>query len=183
MSSDPLNQVTPFHWGEIALSQVIYIDGVPHATKTAIGEWLEYADTRMAINTIVDRNAYVRPWSVDVKLTSTDGKAYSTEVFHPIGFLLIVMESGQPRAKAMKQAVAEFVWNFAGPKQLSPRLRHDLIRTRIVLLREIEASRDAFVTAALVKTLQDVSLQLGMPLPAMNYLGAGRQQLPLGLTA
>jgi hypothetical protein len=182
MSSDTLNQVTPFHWGEIALSQVIYIDGVPHASKTAIGEWLEYGDARVAVNKIVARNGYINQWSVDTKLVSTDGKNYSTEVFHPIGFLLIVMESGQPKAQAMKQAVAEFVWNFAGPKQLTPRLRHDLIRTRIVLLREIEASRDAFVTAALVKTLQDVSLQLGMPLPAMNFLGAGRQQLALGLT-
>jgi hypothetical protein len=181
MSIDALNTVNAFTWGEIALSQVIYIDGVPHATKTAIGEWLEYADPRDAINKIVERNEYIRPWSVAVKLTATDGKNYSTEVFHPIGFLLIVMESGQPKAQAMKQAVAEFVWNFAGPKQLTPRLRHDLIRTRIVLLREIEASRDAFVTAALVKTLQDVSLQLGMPLPSMNYLGAGRQQLTLGL--
>lgn len=182
MSSETLNPITPFTWGEINLSQVIYIDGVPHCTRRAIGDWLEYGDGQNAIDRLIGRNPHLDAHAVPVKLTGTDGKNYSTNVYHPIGFLLIVMESGQPKAQAMKQAVAEFVYSFAGPKQLTPRLRLDLIRTRIVLLREIEASRDAFVTAALVKTLQDVSLQLGMPLPGMGYLGAGRQQLSLGLS-
>jgi prophage antirepressor-like protein len=182
MSNDALNQITPFSWGEISLTQVAYIDGVPHCTRKAIGEWLEYADGQKAIDNLIARNPHLGDHSVPLSLRGTDGKIYTIEVFHPIGFLLIVMESGQPKAHAMKRAVAEFVWSFAGPKGLTPRLRHDLTRTRIVLLREIEASRDAFVTAALVKTLQDVSLQLGMPLPSMNYLGAGRQQLTLGLT-
>lgn len=182
MSSDTLNQITPFAWGEIELSQVAYVDGIPHCTRRAVGEWLEYANPHQAVDTLITRNPHLADHSVLLNLRTTDGKNYSTEVFHPIGFLLIVMESGQPKAHAMKKAVAEFVYTFAGPKQLTPRLRLDLIRTRIVLLREIEASRDAFVTAALVKTLQDVSLQLGMPLPGMNYLGAGRQQLSLGLS-
>lgn len=183
MSSNPLNPVSSFTWHDIELSQVIYVEGIPHATKAAIGEWLEYADPRVSVNKIVERNPYVRPWSVDVKLTSTDGKAYSTEVFHPIGFLLIVMESGQPKAQSMKEAVANFVWNFAGPKDLTPRLRHDLTKTKASLLKQIEESRDAFITATLVKMLQGISLQLGEPLPPLNLLGANRQQLPLGLTA
>lgn len=182
MSTDTLNQITPFAWGEIELSQVAYIDGIPHCTRRAIGEWLDYTDPQKAIDNVIARNPHLGAHSVPLNLRGTDGKNYSTEVFHPIGFLLIVMESGQPKAHAMKKAVAEFVWSFAGPKTLPQRLRLDLIRTRIVLLREIEASRDAFVTAALVKTLQDVSLQLGMPLPGMNFLGAGRQQLSLGLS-
>ena len=92
-------QVQPFNWGEIELSQTVLIDGIPHATKTAIGEWLEYADPRVAINVIVDRNPHIDHYSTDIKLISVDGKNRDTKVYHPIGFLLIVMESGQPKAR------------------------------------------------------------------------------------
>ena len=37
---------TPFTWGDITLSQVVDIDGTPHITKQAIGEWLEYIEHR-----------------------------------------------------------------------------------------------------------------------------------------
>lgn len=84
-----MNEVTPFHWGEIALSETVFIDGVPHATKTAIGEWLEYAEPRVAVNNILARNSYIEAHSVDINLISTDGKKYDTKVYHPIGFLLI----------------------------------------------------------------------------------------------
>ena len=39
---------TPFTWGDITLSQVVDIDGTPHITKQAIGEWLEYIEPRKA---------------------------------------------------------------------------------------------------------------------------------------
>lgn len=110
-------EVTPFHWGDIALSETVFIEGAPHATRFAVGEWLEYADPQNAIDVILGRNPHIKTHSVPVKLTGTDGKKYDTKVYHPIGFLLIVMESGQPKAQQMKQAVAEFVWHFAGPKR------------------------------------------------------------------
>lgn len=95
-----MSNLTPFAFGDIELTETLSIGGVPHATKTAIGTWLGYADPRVAINKILERNPHLMTWSVDVKLTSTDGKNYDSSVFHPVGFLLIVMESGQPRAVA-----------------------------------------------------------------------------------
>lgn len=171
--------ITPFHWGEIALSETVFIDGAPHATKTAIGEWLEYAEPRVAVNKILERNSYIEAHSVDVKLTSTDGKKYDTKVYHPIGFLLIVMESGQPKAKAMKQAVAEFVWHFAGPRRMSFKERTELLKLSRVLLNDVAKTRDAFVQNGLVTHLREVHLALGQPLPDIATLGMDAAQLPL----
>ncbi len=112
-------ELAPFVWGSIELSQATYVNGVPCATRQAIGEWLEYADPQKAVDNILAKNLHIERHSVPLKLRATDGKNYDTSVYHPIGFMMIVMESGQPRAKAMKEAVAEFVWRFAGPQDLS----------------------------------------------------------------
>lgn len=171
--------LTPFAWGEIELSETIQIDGVPHATKTAIGEWLDYADPRDAINKIIERNPHLRRWSVAVKLTATDGKNYDSEVFHPVGFLLIVMESGQPIAHAMKQVVAEFVHRYAGPQKLSFRETDALQKRRMALLDRLNKTKDAFVQAALLSDLRDVSLALGVAVPNVALLGTDAKQLLL----
>jgi len=34
----------------------VYRDGIPHATRAAIGEWLEYADPQKAIDKLLERN-------------------------------------------------------------------------------------------------------------------------------
>jgi len=174
-----MNEVTPFHWGEIALSETVFIDGAPHASRFAIGEWLEYADPQNAIDVILGRNPYIEAHSVPVKLTGTDGKKYDTKVYHPIGFLLIVMESGQPKAKEMKQAVAEFVWHFAGPRRMSFKERTELLKLSRVLLNDVAKTRDAFVQNGLVTHLREVHLALGQPLPDIASLGKDAAQLPL----
>jgi prophage antirepressor-like protein len=171
--------LTPFAWGEIELSETILIDGVPHATKTAIGEWLDYADPRDAINKIIERNQHLRRWSTAVKLTAVDGKNRDTEVYHPVGFLLIVMESGQPRAHAMKQAVAEFVHQYVGRQELSFRETDALQKRRLALLDRLNKTKDAFVQAALLSDLRDVSLCLGVAVPNVALLGTDAKQLAL----
>lgn len=144
------NQATTFSWNQIALSEVVMIDGVPHATRRAIGQWLEYADAQKAIDNILARNPHLENHSVPLSLRGTDGKNYGTSVYHPIGFLLIVMESGQPQAHAMKAAVAEFVWSFVGPRKLSFREMDALIKRRADLRRELAgcaeqgAAQDAY---------------------------------------
>ncbi|SEO63998.1 hypothetical protein [Nitrosovibrio sp. Nv6] len=174
-----MNEVTPFHWGEIALSETVFIDGAPHASRFAIGEWLEYEDPAEGIRKILNRNSYIEEHSVPVKLTATDGKKYDTKVYHPIGFLLIVMESGQPKAQAMKQAVAEFVWHFAGPRRMSFKERTELLKLSRVLLNDLAKTRDAFVQNGLVTHLREVHLALGQPLPDTAMLGKDAAQLPL----
>lgn len=171
--------LTPFAWGEIELSETILIDGVPHATKTAIGEWLDYADPRDAINKIIERNQHLRRWSTAVKLTAVDGKNRDTEVYHPVGFLLIVMESGQPRAHAMKQAVAEFVHQYVGRQELSFREVDALQKRRMALLDRLNKTKDAFVQAALLSDFRDVSLALGVAVPDIALLGTDAKQLLL----
>lgn len=110
------NMPTPFEWGEVQLSETVLIDDVPYPTRRAIGECLKYEFPQQAIAKILERNPHIEEHSVVVNLTSTDGKKYETNVYHPIGLLLIVMESGQPAAHRLKRAIAEFVWHFAGPQ-------------------------------------------------------------------
>lgn len=103
--------LVPFKFGEagerIELREACYLDGRPHFTRRAIGEWLEYADPQKAINTLIERNPHIE--GVDLKLRSTDGKFYETSVYDPIGFQLIVFESRQPKAIQYKIAVAHLV--------------------------------------------------------------------------
>jgi hypothetical protein len=173
------NDISPFVWGDIELSEVLYLNNAPHATKTAIGEWLEYADPRTAINSILDRNRYIDEHSTDVKLTSVDGKNRDTKVYHPIGFLLIVMESGQPKAQAMKQAVAEFVWHFAGPRKMSFKERTELLKLSRTMVNDLGKTKDSFVVQALLNHLREVHLTLGQPLPDLKFLGQDIKQLAL----
>jgi hypothetical protein len=119
-------QLTEFNYGDIALSQSVLICDIPHMTRQAIGEWLEYENPIRSISKLLERNHHIEAHSVVVKLTTTDGKNYDTNVYHPIGFLLIVMESGQPKAKQKKVEVAEFVWHFCNkasalPEDISPK--------------------------------------------------------------
>lgn len=173
------NDISPFVWGGIELSEVLYLDNAPHATKTAIGEWLEYADPRDAINKILERNPYIEAHSTAVKLTAVDGKNRDTTVYHPIGFLLIVMESGQPKAQAMKQAVAEFVWHFAGPRKMSFKERTELLKLSRTLLADLGKTKDSFVVQAIIAHLREVHLTLGQPLPDLKWLGQDIRQLAL----
>ncbi len=48
-------------------------------TLRAIGEWLEYRKPENALTLIIRRNPHIKPFSVSVRLTSTDGKEYETE--------------------------------------------------------------------------------------------------------
>ena len=171
--------ISNFIWGDIALSQVAYVDGIPHATRAAIGEWLEYADPQKAIDNILARNSYIEAHSVPLNLRGTDGKNYDTFAYHPIGFLLIVMESGQPKAQAMKQAVAEFVWHFAGPRKVNFKERESLLKLRRNLINDLARTKDAFCQQALLADLREVSLACGLPVPDVAFLGKNADQLAL----
>ena len=172
-------QVTTFIWGDIDLSQTVMIDGIPHATREAIGEWLGYDDPGRAISKLLERNSYIEEHSTVVKLTTVDGKNRDVFVYHPIGFLLIVMESGQPKAQEMKQAVAEFVWHFAGPRRMSDRTRMELMKLRKALVEQLAKTRDAFAQACLIADLREVSLALGSAVPDVALLGTDAQQRAL----
>jgi len=164
-------ETTPFMWGDIHLSQTVFIDGAPHATRTAIGEWLEYVDNPQdRIRRIVGRNTYIDDYSVAVKLTATDGKIYTNKVYHPIGFLLIVMESGQTKAQLMKKAVAEFVWHFAGPRHLSHKDKLELRKFKKSLCMDIDRAKSAFTVKALTEQLLGVCMELGESMPDVGLL-------------
>jgi len=175
------NQPAPFKWGEIELSQAVFVDGVPHVTRAAMGEWLEYAEPQKAIDKILLRNSHIEHYSVHVKLGCTDGKNYDVSVFHPIGFLLTVMESGQPKATAMKVAVAEFVWHFAGGRKMSSKQEADLIKLQFSIVKELVNMKDLFGRTILLERLGRICFELRQQMPDMELLGqnVNQKELPL----
>jgi prophage antirepressor-like protein len=117
--SKTMFQLSAFAYGDIALTQTVLIKGIPHVTRQGIGEWLEYSDPQKSIDKILARNPHIESYSTPVNLTGVlRERSYETNVYHPIGFLLIVMESGQPKAKQKKMEVAEFVWHFSNPSKV-----------------------------------------------------------------
>lgn len=173
------NQLSHFSFEAIELTEVVHLDGVPHITRAAIGRWLEYADPQKAVDKILERNPHLEAWGTHVKLGGMGGaRDYETKVYHPVGFLLIVMESGQPKAHAKKEAVASFVWNF-NRQPLAPKERMELLKLRRTLINDLARSRDAFAQQALMDDLRRVSQSLGQPLPSEALLGKDPKQMAL----
>jgi len=173
------NLPSSFAWGDIELSQTIIIDNIPHTTRSAIGEWLEHSDPVRAVSKLLDRNPHIENYSTVVNLTTIDGKDRQVSVYHPIGFMLIVMESGQPKAHAMKVAVAEFVWHYAGPQKLNFKQQMELIKLQLSLFKALGKTKDAFVIQGLTERLSRVCLQLGQPMPDRAILGKDLNQLEM----
>lgn len=169
-------QPAPFSWGDISLSQAVFVDDVPHVTRRAVGEWLEYADPQNAIDLILSRKPHIEKYSIPVSLTAADGKNYDTNVYHPIGFHLLVMESGQPKAQRMKEAIAEFLWHFAGPRTLSFREELELMKLQRALANDVGQMRDRFALGVLVERLGRVCLRLGQQMPDLKHLGQDATQ-------
>ncbi|MEQ1636741.1 MAG: hypothetical protein ABL903_08605 [Methylococcales bacterium] len=109
--------ISPFAWGEMKFNEVLHIDGVPHLTRQAIGEFLEYAEPRKAISNIVERNPYILEFELSSTVRTVDGKNREVFLYSPVGFLLIAMSSDQPRAVLMKVAIAKFVAHYSKPNQ------------------------------------------------------------------
>lgn len=169
-----------FHWGEIALSQVVDIDGTPHVSRQSVGEWLEYQDEPAdRIRRLIGRNPHIEDYSVPVNLTATDGKNYDTRVYHPIGFLLIVMESGQPKAQEMKVAVAEFVWAFCGSRDLPVKERNSYLNEIERLTESLVNTKNAMLFKQRHAQLQYYCSMARWPMPDLTMRTAGVEQLPL----
>ncbi|OSM06754.1 hypothetical protein [Magnetofaba australis] len=168
------NSVTPFSWENLTLCEAIDLNGVPHVTRRAMGEWLEYANPQTSVDTIIKRNPHIENHSVAISLMATDGKQYDTSVYHPIGFLLTVMASDQPKAKAMQEAVAKFVWHFS---QQSGRIQEmttaQRIQMRNQLFRAIDRyrkTRNAFVRSEMALIIQDLHEGLGLASPQLEMI-------------
>jgi len=176
-----MSKLSPFTYGDLSITEAVIIDDIPYLTRQGIGEWLEYADPQNAIYKILERNPHIEAHSTVVNLSTVDGKNREVNVYHPIGFLLIVMESGQPKAKEKKVEVAEFVWHFSNPgtERLSPKERRALAARVTTLVSKLPAIRDVLVlreTWAEITTLCD---KLGRPYPDITQLGKSVQQLSL----
>lgn len=73
-------------------------------TAKQLGTCLGYQFARESINKLVSKNEYLKEkeFSVEVKLTSTDGKVYDTRVFTEDGIYEVAMLAKTERALVFK---------------------------------------------------------------------------------
>ncbi|MEO5328099.1 MAG: hypothetical protein H7829_07620 [Magnetococcus sp. THC-1_WYH] len=178
-----MQEIQPIHFscGDIQLSQVVMIDGVPHATRQAIGEWLEYEEPRKGVAVILDRNPFIETYSTVLNLRTVDDKNRDVRVYHPQGFLLICMESQTEKAKRMKEAIAAFVWDHVKPAPVSIKDEIALSRLQRNIIQDLTRTKDAFGRQALANRLQRICHLLGEPLPDAGLLGKEAGQLAFNL--
>lgn len=148
-------EMVHFQFEGIALKEACWMDGKPYFSGQAIGEFLEYQEPRKAINKIVERNPHINDlrWSVDVRLTSTDGKKYKVKVYDPIGLQLIIFESQQPKAIQFKIAAAHLVHAYM-TGQLKPS-KWVLDRDLVAASKQIMSLPHGRKRAALIRDLAE----------------------------
>nr|WP_283245870.1 Bro-N domain-containing protein [Ligaoa zhengdingensis] len=73
-------------------------------TINQLAECLGYANGRKGIDTLIDRNNYLKSeeFSVTLKMRATDGKQYNTRLFTEDGIYEVTMLSSQPKAKEFR---------------------------------------------------------------------------------
>lgn len=183
LQSNTPDSLATFEWGDIALSQTLMIDDVPHFTGISIAEWLGYVEPKKAISTLINRNEYLKNYSTVVNMTTVDDKNRSVRVYHPIGFLLIVMESSQPKAKAMKEAVAHFVFHYseASRKRASMTTSQILALTKTIvsIASQLASTKNAMVYKVLEARLKHLSDMIGDTQPDMTLITKKPDQLAL----
>lgn len=109
------NIMIPFNFEGVRLQESCWIDKKPYFTQKAIGEWLEYKNPTKAINNIINRNPYIKTFSVVLRLGTTWGKQKiqkEHEVYDPIGLQLIINRSNQTKAIKFQIAAAKLVYAF-----------------------------------------------------------------------
>lgn len=171
MINNTQHELVPFQWGQIDLKEVVYIDGIPHPTKRSMGEWLEYGDQRVSINNILTRNDYIEAWGTDIKLISVDGKKRDHRVYHPVGFQLIVMESGQPKAIQYKTAVALFVFHFVFGGGLTHDQRLKYKAHYLKACAALTSATDHFTKELILADIFDTCITLGARVPDIRRIG------------
>lgn len=103
-----LQLMTTDKFGEVEYN--IYSDNEEmYMTGEQLGECLGYLNARESINKIVQRNDYLKnpEFSVEVNLTSTDGKRYNTRVYTEDGIYEITMLAKTEVAKRFRMKVRQ----------------------------------------------------------------------------
>jgi hypothetical protein len=168
-----------FHYGELEFSEAIMIGGVPHLTRLAIGEWLEYADPQKAVDNIVDRNPHILEFQLPSVVRAVDGKNREVFVYNPTGFLLIAMESAQPKAIELKIAVAKFVAHFTQVPKIKMN-DYRSIRNRITaLVKAIVKETDPVSVLEHWEEIVYLCDLIGKPYPNIKLMRQVVEQLTL----
>lgn len=89
---------------------IIMRDGIICMNAESIGRALGYVTPKESVLKIYQRNQdELDNYSVKVKMTSTDGKAYNQRVFTEEGIYIISMLANTDKAKAFRAELAKFL--------------------------------------------------------------------------
>lgn len=163
--------LNPLTIGSYAVSESVMLEGVPHVTRRAMGEFLEYSNARKAIGTLIDRNPYIESYSSVLNMRTQDGRNIATRVYHPVGFMAVVLSSDQPKAKLVKEAVANLVYEYSRRDKISPGLEMQLRYQKLTIVNRLDSVKTQFARRALITSLTEVCEQLGEPVPDVGLIG------------
>ena len=102
-------QLTTFTHGDLFLSECVLQDGVPYATRRAIGECLGFADPHGAVDQILKLNPHIELFSVPVRVSVAGRRARKISVYSPLAAILIGYETSRPEARQMRIAMSN-IW-------------------------------------------------------------------------
>ncbi len=180
-TSNAPKSLTPFQWENLQMQESVRIDGIPFFTRKAIGMELEYADPQKAIDNLIQRNDLIKSYSVPLSLRGTDGKKYETQVLHPIGCLMICMDSNQSKAYELKEKLAQFLYahSFEEDTPLKDADMVKLTHLQQELMDKLTSEQDEDKQKMIYRRLIQVSLRLGDPVPPVENLYKKRKQIDL----
>lgn len=112
-------------------------------TGDDIGKALEYNHPRQRITGIFGRyRDELEGYSVELNLSSTDGKSYNTRVYNEEGVMLISMFSNQPKAKAFRRWAVQVLKQYRHAEQ--PEIKqnaYETLQSKYIALLEQENAR------------------------------------------
>lgn len=90
--------------------EIIMQDGIICMNAESIGKALGYVTPKESVLKIYQRHQdELDNYSVKVKMTSTDGKAYNQRIFNEEGIYIISMLANTDKAKAFRAELAKFL--------------------------------------------------------------------------
>ncbi len=126
-------------------------------TSEDLGKALGYSDPRTSINRIIKRNKNeLKHYSVEVSLTSTDGKSYIKRAFTREGALIVSMLAKTNRARAVRAWLAKL-----GVEKIEEARRQAALEARKELAAELLAARPLWKKIARYKEMGLHNAEIG----------------------
>lgn len=162
------NDIQSFEFNGHSIPVVAH-QGESWMTGESIGTALEYDFPRQRVNDIYRKHKdELGEYSVELKMSSTDGKQYMTRVYNEEGVMIITMLSRQPKAAEFRRWAVKVLKGFRHgqmpsaelPATLTPE-QFEAARARLEAMQTALMDSQVMMPAAQYQRLTDPHIQVG----------------------